>query len=78
MAFGTEDLPFCRISDLIRDLEKVKAQHGDVDVCVRDADTGMELPVGVSYEASEYGRGEHLLMLCTEYHGAPSGYVVRT
>ena len=45
------------ISELIKELEELKAQHGDLHIVVQDKDTGWPIPVtSVCYsDEREYG-----------------------
>ena len=67
---------FPKASKVIAALQALIEKHGDLPVCVDDADTSRCLAVGVvfSRENSVYGLPDRI-EITSEYHELPKGYV---
>jgi hypothetical protein len=64
----------CTASQLIARLQSLVAEHGDLPILARDADTQWRMPIGLIYRAADANYGERL-EIRTDYYGAPRGYI---
>lgn len=64
----------CLASQLAARLLSLIAEHGDIPVMARDADTQWRMPVGLVYRAKD-DSGPERLEIRTDYYGEPRGYI---
>lgn len=64
----------CRASQLVARLQVLIAEHGDLPILARDADTQWRMPIGLIYRAND-GNGPERLEIRTDYYGEPRGYI---
>jgi hypothetical protein len=64
----------CTASRLVARLQELMAEHGDLLVYARDADTQWRLPIGLVFRAAQPDEDRpERFEICTEYNGEPRG-----
>lgn len=62
----------CTASQLVARLQALIAQHGDLPVYARDADTQWRLPIGLMFREEQPTQERPARFeITTEYHGRP-------
>ena len=64
----------CTASQLVARLQELIAQHGDLPVYARDADTRYRLPIGLEFRDEQPREGRPVRFeITTDYHDRPRG-----
>ena len=69
---------FPKASNVIAALQALIEKHGDLPVCVNDADTQFRLAPGIIFSPAGIDYGEEYpdrIEITSYYHGLPEGYV---
>ena len=66
---------FAKASKVIAALQALIEKHGDLPVCVDDADTGWRLALGAEFHKEGPDGLPSRIEIRADYHGLPEGYV---
>ena len=63
-----------KASEVIKHLELLISEHGDLPVCANDADTSWRLRIGITFKPKNNDRPS-LFEINSEYHCMPDGLI---
>lgn len=65
---------FVKASKVVKALQKLIDDHGDLPICADDPDTGYRLPIGVIHKPKKEELPERF-EIQTDYNGDPKGFI---